>query len=139
MVVVPVGYFLMGQDEGPRSNRPQRPVYLDAFAIDRTEVTNAAFARFARETNYQAAGWAGSLADTRPNEPVVGVLWREADAYCRWAGKRLSSEAEWGKAARGRERRRYPWGDQWASNRANTWPRAAGGQFYGRGQPLRGA
>ena len=50
MVVVPAGWFLMGQDEGPRSNQPQREVYLDAFAIDRMEVTNAAFARVVVET-----------------------------------------------------------------------------------------
>jgi formylglycine-generating enzyme required for sulfatase activity len=83
MVVVPAGWFLMGQDEGPRSNRPQRSVYLDAFAIDRTEVTNSAFAEFIRETGYDAAGWNEKLLEAHANEPAVGVVWREADAYCR--------------------------------------------------------
>lgn len=63
MVVVPAGWFLMGQDEGPRSNRPQHSVYLAAFAIDRTAVTNAAFAEFITETGYQAAGWDEKLLD----------------------------------------------------------------------------
>ena len=100
----------MGQDDGRESNRPQRQVYLDAFAIDRTEVTNASFARFVEDTGYQPMGWNASVLAEHADEPAIGILWREADAYCRWAGLRLPTEAEWEKAARGTDGRLYPWG-----------------------------
>jgi iron(II)-dependent oxidoreductase len=120
LVVVTAGPFLMGQDDGPRSNQPQHTVFLDAFAIQRTEVTNAAFARFVQETGYAAVGWKSSALEDRTNEPVAGVLWRDADAYCRWAGLRLPTEAEWEKAARGVDGRIFPWGDAWNPTHANT-------------------
>ncbi|MGD8968663.1 MAG: SUMF1/EgtB/PvdO family nonheme iron enzyme [Anaerolineae bacterium] len=120
MVVVPAGEFLMGQDDGPRSSRPQRRITLDRFAIDRTEVTNAAVAQFVAGRDTELVGWDAAHAGKRPHDPAVGLLWREADAYCRWAGKRLPTEAEWEKAARGTDGRRYPWGDTWDPARANS-------------------
>ena len=120
LVVVPAGFFLMGQDDGPASSRPQRLVYLDAFAIERTEVTNAAFARFVQATGYLAAGWDPTVLPALADVPAVGVTWRDADAYCRWAGLRLPTEAQWEKAARGTDGRTYPWGDTWDPARANT-------------------
>jgi len=118
--MVPAGWFSMGQDEGHQSNQPQHQVYLDAFAIDRTEVTKAAFARFVSDTGYRAKGWNDTTLSGRAHEPVVGVAWRDADAFCRWKGRRLPSEAEWEKAARGTDGRRYPWGNTWDADCANT-------------------
>jgi formylglycine-generating enzyme len=119
-VPVPAGWFLMGQDDGPRSNKPQRSVYLDAYAIDCTEITNSAFGKFVEQAGTQVIGWDAHLAEVHPDHPVTGVLWKDAQAYCQWLGKRLPTEAEWEKAARGADGRRYPWGDTWDADKANT-------------------
>jgi len=119
-VDIPAGWFLMGEDEGQPSHQPQRRVYLDAYAMDCTEVTNADFAAFVAETGYEAIGWERQPAEEASEEPVTGVLWRDADTHCRWMGKRLPTEAEWERAARGTEGHRYPWGSAWDSDLANT-------------------
>jgi len=127
MVVVPAGWFWMGEDDDRPSNRPRCAVYLDAFAIDKTEVTNEAFAEFVAETGYQMKGWEASIAKEHASHPASGVPWQAADAYCRWAGKRLPTEAEWEKAARGTDGRRYPWGETWEADRTNTLENGVGG------------
>ena len=97
---------------------PRHRVHLDAFYIDRYEVTNAQYQRFVDATNRRKPA-ISDPAFAGPTQPVVGVTWNDADAYCKWAGKRLPTEAEWEKAARGPEGRRYPWGDEWDERRAN--------------------
>ena len=112
MVLVPAGEFLMGSEAGDEDERPAHTVFLDAFWIDRYEVTNAAWNRYARVTE--------KMPKSAPDGyPVVRVNWFDAQDYCEWAGKRLPTEAEWEKAARGTDGRTYPWGEGIARNRAN--------------------
>ncbi|MCA9874773.1 MAG: SUMF1/EgtB/PvdO family nonheme iron enzyme, partial [Anaerolineales bacterium] len=154
MVLIPAGEFLMGstqQDQAANDHeKPQHKLYLPAYVIDRTPVTNAQYGRFMAAGGYansaywpeaQAAGrWKGGkyidyYRDNKPFDeprywddekwnkpeyPVVGVSWYEALAYARWAGKRLPTEAEWEKAARGTDGLIYPWGDTWQKDFANT-------------------
>ena len=143
MVFVPAGEFLMGslesEPDADEHEKPQRTIYLDAFWIDQTEVTNAQFARFIAATGYRTdaqkvnlspvykletneweemrgANWQqprgpDSSLDGLDDHPVVQVSWNDAKAYCQWAQRRLPTEAEWEKAARGTDGRRYPWGN----------------------------
>ncbi len=108
-VLVPAGRFTMGDDE----ESPRRDVFVDSFYIDRFEVTTARYARFLAATGSVHAPdeWETLTLPAGGELPVVGVDWSDADAYCRWAGRRLPTEAEWEKAARGTDGRRYPWGD----------------------------
>ncbi len=167
MARVPAGEFRMGTSEEQRrylkdkygwdydwiaDEMPQRRVRLDEYYIDRTPVTNAAFAEFARASSYRTtaeqegwgyvytggkwqemkgADWAhprgpGSRWEDIPDHPVVLVSWDDAAAYAAWAGKALPTEGQWEKAARGADGRLWPWGDEWDDARANTAGRLAG-------------
>jgi len=126
MVEIPAGEFTMGSDLADDDEKPAHTVTLEAFEIDMFEVTNADFAKFVEETGYQTgaekageAGWR-AYAEGKDNHPVVKVTWDDADAYCQWAGKRLPTEAEWEKAAKGEEGLLYPWGNEWDPAKANT-------------------
>jgi iron(II)-dependent oxidoreductase len=121
-VVVPAGWFEMGSDAGGPDERPVRRVYLDAYEIDRFEVTNAEYRAFVLSTGIAAPRyWTGrDYPAGTGTEPVVGVGWRDACAYCAWTGGRLPTEAEWERACRGGEGSTYPWGDVWAPSRANV-------------------
>jgi formylglycine-generating enzyme required for sulfatase activity len=121
-VHIGAGDFTMGSDMGRDDERPQHVVYLDAFEMDRYEVTNAQYRRFLEATDRNPPPYWSS--DDYPagqaDYPVVGVSWEDADAYCAWAGMRLPTEAEWEKACRGTDGRIYPWGNTWDPHRANV-------------------
>ena len=125
-VIVPAGPFLYGSDVGEADERPARRMNLPAFAIDRTEVTRAAYARCVgagkcRAVDAGAPGRDGQL-------PVTAISHAEAVAYCAFAGRRLPTEQEWEKAARGVDGRMFPWGDAFACDRGNF------GNFDGDGR-----
>lgn len=107
-VLIPAGAFVFGDDE----YAPRREVFLDAYYIDTYEVTVGRYAKFLAATGnaHPPEGWPDDPAKAA-NLPVVGVDWNDANAYCKWAGRRLPTENEWEKAARGGDERRYPWGD----------------------------
>ena len=106
MVHVPAGRFIMGSNEYD-DEKPRRRIYLGGFYIDKYEVTNARFraAGMSPKRSY-GSKFGGS------SQPAVGVTWHQAKAYCEKAGKRLPTEAEWEKAARGTDGRKYPWGNE---------------------------
>jgi formylglycine-generating enzyme len=119
MVTIPAGEFLMGNPEGKGRDdeRPQRSVYLDEFAIDQVEVTNERYMAFVKSIGHRTPPnpyGTGSLQSITGIEqlPVVQTTWYDAKSYCSWAKKRLPTEAEWEKAARGTDGRLYPWGNE---------------------------
>lgn len=124
-VSIPAGEFLMGTDYAKSDdfNKPQHKVSLPAYEIDKYPVTNAQYAQFVAATHHRAPlDWKqGKIPDNKVTHPVTMVSWYDAKAYCEWAGKRLPSEAEWEKAARGTDGRRWPWGDLMDPSRINTY------------------
>jgi formylglycine-generating enzyme required for sulfatase activity len=137
-VDVPAGKFIMGNETSGEEPSTAHTVYLDAFSIDKTEVTNAMFKRFINQTGYWTTAYQNGYSEVymfgdwndikgadwdhtwgpeatfkgMNDIPVVHVSWDDAMAYCEWAGGRLPTEAEWEKAARGTDGRDYPWGNE---------------------------
>lgn len=129
MVFIPAGEFILGTDDKEHyAYFPARKMDLPAFWIDKYEVTNMEFLNFSIDNNYQAEGikegqdWHIFFSTTdKANVPVVFVTFNDAEAYCKAEGRRLPTEYEWEKAARGTEGYKYPWGNEWDGSRANTW------------------
>jgi len=150
MMYVPEGNFLMGSSDGQiqaaaqicskfnlqdcehryLAEKPLHAVYLDAYWIDRTDVTNARYAKCVNagactaphnKTHLTKAFFTEAYYDNRQfaDFPVIYVDWNQADQYCQWAGRRLPTEAEWEKAARGTDGRSYPWGEGISCQKAN--------------------
>ena len=111
MVSVPAGSFQMGSDNGNADEKPVHTVYLDAYWIDRTDVTNAMYAKCVGTGSCKESSDKDNSDLNGSQQPVVGVDWNNASAYCQWSGRRLPTEAEWEKAARGTDGRIFPWGD----------------------------
>ena len=134
MVFIPGGTFIMGSDDGHPNHQPKHRVSVADFYLDRWPVTNAEYKKFVDATGYTVPNYEVSWCDTRgynwdpharmypagkADHPVVLVTWADAMAYAAWAGKRLPTEAEWERAARGFKGRRYAWGDDFAAEYCN--------------------
>lgn len=142
MVYVPYGSFTMGIDKETKSGGKKQTAYdkrmsspqsreafhdegpahrvtLDAYLIDKYEVSNKDFGEFIKATGHSAPAYWDDPRLNHTDQPVVGVNWQDAKAYCEWKGKRLPTEAEWEKAARGPQGNVYPWGNEFDPQRTN--------------------
>lgn len=132
--LVTAGVFTMGDDE----NSPRREIYVDGFYIDRQEITVSRYAKFLDATGaiQPPEGWETLDMAKDGDLPVVGVDWNDAVAYCKWAGRRLPTEAEWEKAARGTDARSFPWGDAVPTTLLATFGRSAPEAYRGGLTPV---
>jgi formylglycine-generating enzyme required for sulfatase activity len=113
MALVPAGEFIMGSQGGAADEQPVHRVYVDAFFMDKYEVSVGQYAKFLEATSLEAPpDWDIMNQPQHQKRPVVNIDWADAVMYCKWTGKRLPTEAEWEKAARGTDGRIYPWGNE---------------------------
>lgn len=136
MIKIPSGEFVLGSNEvdkeakalqyGDRrpwyaNERPERKETLGEYYIDKVEVTNRMYKEFVDKTGHRApAAWAQGFPGSIADHPVVLVSWHDAKDYCEWKGKSLPTEAQWEKAARGTDGRRFPWGNEFDEKKVNT-------------------
>ena len=133
-LLIPAGPFLMGSDDEDKDERPQHTVELSAYWIGKYPVTNVEYQAFIRDAGHRPPyHWGGDTCpEDKSDHPVVNVTWKDAAAYCEWLSKetgkdyRLPTEAQWEKAARGEDGRKYPWGNEWDASRLNSYE---GGRF----------
>jgi len=147
MIAIPDGVFKMGDNAGQPDEKPEREVKLRAYEVDRYEVTVGEFREFVRATNHKTsaeeqgkpanATWRMDNIGARFDLPVRFVSWNDADKYCHWKGKRLPSEAEWERAARSGDGRKFAWGNDFDAARVapNSGPMPVG-FFLNNGSPV---
>ena len=135
MVLIPEGIFSRGSDSGGYDEKPAQEIYLDAFYIDKYEVSVKEYNKYRKLTKYVKPSVPFFPGDDKvmdvPGHAVVGVSWHDAVNYCTWAGKRLPTEAEWEKAARGTHGLDFPWGNKILPKRANFAGTGDGYSFMG--------
>lgn len=138
MVKIPAGKFTMGTDGRLPDEGPEHVVDLPAFYIDIYEVTNLQYKKFLDDTHRRSPKLFRNRTypEGKADHPVVYVSWRDATAYCKWAGKRLPTEQEWEKAARSEDGRFFPWGNEFDVEKANTPQRWAAASHDGDTTPV---
>ena len=122
MILIPAGEFTMGSNERHPDEGPEHKVTLPGYYIDKFEVTNSDYRLFVKATGHRTPDhWpAGKVPSGREKHPVVFVDWYDTGAYCKWAEKKLPTQEEWEKAARGTDARRFPWGNEFDPQKADT-------------------
>jgi len=127
MVMIPAGSFPRGTENEEFDEQPVRMIYLDDYLIDKYEVTRDQWQKYQQDTGFMLAEWVLQSSASQADHPIVFVTWFDANSFCEWAGKRLPTEAEWERAARCDDGRKYPWGPGLDERRAN---------FFGSNDPF---